>query len=347
MSVHDPKTGRKPRRLGLYLPFLLLLAAAVAWSGYWLWARSQVVARLDAASADLARAGYQLGWSKRMVGGYPFRLDVTLSDARIRDPSGWAIEAPRLEGEAFAYAAGDWVLAAPQGLTVVRPAGGPIAVGGKVLRASLNSLDKHPPSFSFQGQGLTFRPPPGAEPFFLTEAELVELHLRPGPADEGGAFLRVDKGKARLTGLFGRIAGDKPVAIEWNSTLSKMSAFTGGDWRAAVRNWSDAGGLMTVRAGSKVSAGEAVIEASQGQLGVGRDGRLRGVLAVALKQAPRALGAMADSGVVPGTAAHAASAVAAARQDGDTARASINFQAGLTTLGPVALGPAPRVYTPD
>jgi hypothetical protein len=79
---------------------------------------------------------------------------------------------------------------------------------------------------------------------------------------------------------------------------------------------------------------------------VGHDGRLRGVLNVSLRQAPHALDAMAQAGAVPPDAAAAASAVAAARQQGDVAQATLNFEAGRVTLGPVALGPAPTVYTP-
>ena len=44
--------------------------------------------------------------------------------------------------------------------------------------------------------------------------------------------------------------------------------------------------------------------------------------------------------------AQAAAAVAQARQTGDLARATINFEAGQTTLGPVAIAPAPKVYEP-
>ena len=41
----------------------------------------------------------------------------------------------------------------------------------------------------------------------------------------------------------------------------------------------------------------------------------------------------------------AAAAVTAARQDSaSVARATLTFQAGRTTLGPVALGAAPRIY---
>jgi len=43
--------------------------------------------------------------------------------------------------------------------------------------------------------------------------------------------------------------------------------------------------------------------------------------------------------------AEVAAAVAAAREGtGDVAAATINFEAGQTTLGPVAIAPAPKVY---
>jgi hypothetical protein len=346
MSLPDPIPPRKPRRLGLYLPFALLLVAMAAWTVFWLYGRSEAQARMDAAVADLSRAGYQIGWKTRSVGGYPFRLDVTLTEAQVREPSGWALQAPRLEAEAYLYAPTHWLLAAPQGLTFVRPQGGPVAVTGTNLRASLSGFDQRPPSFSFQGVGLGFTPAPGAEPFVLQSAQMVEFHLRPGPDDQGGVFVTVTNGQARPGGLFGRIAGDKPVNLAWNATLSRMSAFAGADWPEAVRSWSDAGGLMTVRPDSQLTAGQAAAAARSGTLSVGRDGRLRGGLEVALRQAPMALGAMAASGALPYNTADAASAVTTAGQDGDVAHAVISFEAGQTTLGPVALGPAPKVYTP-
>lgn len=346
MSVHDTTPPRKLRRLGLYLPFVALALVVAGWSGAWVWARRQVEARMDTAARTLNRAGYQLTWKERVTGGYPFRLDVTLTDARIREPSGWALEAPRIEGEAFMHAPTSWLIAAPEGITFVRPVGGPVAVGGQLIRASLTHPGAHPPSFSFEGVKLTFAPQPGAQPFALTAADRVEFHLRAGPDDEGGVFARVENGKARLSGLFGRVAGDKPISIVWNSTLSKMSAFTGQNWPDAVRHWADAGGRMNVRQAG-VTAGDAVVGANAGTLGAGTDGRLTGALDVTLRQAPRALGAMSDTGVIAPEAAQAATLVARARQGtGDVAQATLHFQAGRTTLGPVALGPAPKVYDP-
>ena len=344
MSLHDLPSPRKPSRIGLYAPFILLVIAIIGWSGFWFWARGEAQARIDAGVADLQRAGYAVTWKERTLGGYPFRMDVTFTDFSARDPSGWALTTPLLEAEAFMHAPGHWMLATPQGLTFVRPVGGPVQVKAVNLRASLTNLDKRPPSFSFQGVKPTFEPAPGAQPFALASADLVEFHLRPGPDDEGGVFVEVKNGKARLSGLLGRIAGDKPVSLTWNSTLSKMSAFGGPTWPEAVRRWTAAGGRMNVRSAG-LTAGDALIGAKSGALSVGSDGRLNGALDVTLRQAPRALGVMADTGVIPQPNAEAARAVAQARQGaGEAATATITFQAGQTTLGPVAIGPAPKVY---
>ncbi len=344
MSLHDTPPARKPNRLGLYLPFILLVVAMLAWSVFWFWAKGETARRMDLAVAGFKAAGYEITWSRRTLGGYPFRMDIALTDARVREPAGWMLEAPRLEGEAFMQSRGHWMLAAPLGITFVRPVGGAVAVRGELIRASLGALDKRPPSFSFEGVKLTFTPAAGAQPFALAGADRVEFHLRAGPDDEGGVFMTLKNGKAAAGGLLARIAGDKPVAVEWNSTLSKMSAFTGSDWPSAVRHWSAGGGQMTVRKAG-FTAGDALVGASAGKLAAGSDGRLTGVLDVTLRQAPRALALMGEAGLIAPENAQAAAVVVEARQGGaDTARATLNFEAGQTTLGPVAIAPAPRVY---
>ncbi len=341
-----PQPG-KPRRWGLFAPFIALAIAAAAWSGFWVMARDRLGAGLDTAAANLTAAGYPLTWKDRTIGGYPFRMDVTLTEVRAGAPGGWALEAPRIDAEANAFSLGSWLVAAPVSLTFVRPEAGPVVVTGQLIRASITHLTAHPPSLSFEGVKLNFAPAPGAQPFALTAADRVEFHLRAGPNDEGGVFASVENGQARLTGLFARVAAGKPISIVWNSTLSKMSAFTGKSWPDAVRHWSDAGGAMTVRQAG-LTAGDAVVGATGGALRAASDGRLAGSLPLTLRQAPRALTALGETGVIDPTAATAAGQVAEARQapGGDAAQATLYFQAGRTTLGPVALGAAPKVYDP-
>lgn len=346
MSVPDPTAPRKASRRPIYVAFGLAALFVFALSLGWLWLRGQVDTRFDAGVQRLREAGYEVTWRERKLNGYPFRLNLTLADARIRDRSGWALEAPVLEAQAFVHAPTSWLIAAPQGLTFIRPVGGPVRVDGKLIRASLTHLTNTPPNVSFEGVDLRFAPGAGAQPFGLSSAERVEFHLRQAPSevgDEAGVWLSVKSGKAQLSGLLGRVAGEKPISIEWDGRMTKISAFRGREWPEAVRNWVAAGGKMRVqRAG--LTAGDALLGANSGLLGVGSDGRLTGVIDLSLRQAPRALGAIGATGAIPADRAAAAAAVATARQTGDLARVNLNFEAGQTTLGPVAIAPAPKVY---
>lgn len=344
MSVPDPEPARKPRRIGLYAPFALALVVVLVWSGFWLWARARTDAGLDETAEALRQSGYEVSWKTKTVGGYPFRLNVTLTEARVRDPSGWGLASPRIEAESYLHGLGSWVMAAPQGLSVMRPSGGGVNVTGKTIHASATRLDRRPPNLSFEGVDLAFAPAPGARPFALSGAGKLELHLRSGPDDQAAVLLRVEGGRAQAGGFLARLAADKPVGVVWDSTLSKVSAFSGGDWAEAARAWSRGDGAITVREAG-LTAGEAALNVRSGALSAGGDGRLRGNLAVELRGAQAALAAMAETGLVSRDAADAAAVVAAARQgSGASADVDLVFQAGRVTLGPVALGPAPKLY---
>lgn len=343
MSVPDPAPPRKPRRLGLYLPFIIALVALAIWSGVWVQAKGRLEAGVEAQAKTLREAGYDVSWSEARYSGYPFRLDVEMTDARIREPSGWALATPRLEAEMNMLAPGRWMLATPQGLTFTRPKGGPVAVTGKLLRASARDFDKTPPTFSFEAVDASFAPEAGAQPFALAKAERVELHLRPGPDDEGGLFFKVEKAAASPATLIGRIAGDKPVAMTWNSAWTKMSALKGADWAEAARHWSYAGGEIKLR-DAGLTAGDAALRLLPATLSVGSDGRVRGAVDLTLSQAQLALDALAATGAVSPEAADASRVVAAARQDGPALRARLTFEAGRTTFGPVSIAPAPKIY---
>jgi hypothetical protein len=84
-----------------------------------------------------------------------------------------------------------------------------------------------------------------------------------------------------------------------------------------------------------------------GSLTVGVDGRLRGSLDAQLTKGSGGLLAMGETGLIEPNSAQIAAAVVQARElmnDGKSAQATITFEAGRTTLGPVAIGPAPKVY---
>jgi hypothetical protein len=344
MTLPDQTPPRKHRRWFLYAPWILFLIAAVGWSGFWFVLRGQTLSRLEAAAEQARTAGWQADWESVAISGFPFRLNVTLNGLNVSDPSGWGLSTPQLKAETFAYRLGHWVAYTPDGLTYRRPGAAPMQVRAKVLRGSLNNLDRTPPSLSVEGEGLTFTTASGALPPAFSAATKLQLHLRPGPDDQGAVLFRLDNATAEQSRWLGRVAQGRPVTVVLDGLLSKAGSLTGPNWARMVQNWSNAGGALSLRT-AQLSAGDAALNATSGKLGVGFDGRLRGDLQAELRQAPRALAALAESQGVSAEAAAAAAVVAEARQAGaPLARAAINFEAGQTTLGPVALGPAPRIF---
>src|SRR4051812_46455972 len=128
MTHNAAAPSRKPRRRGLLAPFVILAIVAIGWSIGWLWLRGQAEQRMDATALSLKSRGYDLSWEARAFSGYPFRMDVRLVNARVAEPSGWALRAPELSGEANAYDIGHWVIVAPRGVIMTRPVNGDVQI---------------------------------------------------------------------------------------------------------------------------------------------------------------------------------------------------------------------------
>ena len=332
-----------PRRLGLYAPFALLLTLAAAWSLGWFWLRGEVFRRMDAAARSWEDSGYRVDWSDRAVYGFPFRLDLDVRNARLREQSGWGLAAPRLEAEAFVFAPDHWILVAPDGVVLHRRLGGPVAIGARVLRATVSEAKAHPPRISVEGLGLTFATPAGAKPFGLASAREFHLHTRAGPQDQAAAYVEIDRAVTSGPGLLNDIATGSPVTLVGDGDFTQAGAPSGPGFAGALRAWSAAGGSLAVRRLS-LQAGAVNLDSRSGTLGIGPDGRLAGAMVVRLAGVPRLLGALvADAPLAP-EVAKAARAVLAARALKDAATVTVYFQAGQTTLGPVAIGPSPRIF---
>lgn len=369
----DPAPARNPTRASgragrwwLLLPLLLLVLAALAWTGWWFWLSREVAGRLDQAQAEVNRSDYQLTWRERRIDGYPFRVRVRLEEPRFASPTGRALSAPGLVAEAVAYRPENWVVTAPQGLTIERPLTGPTRVTGRVIRASVTATDRLP-RVAVEGRDLVFTPAGGAVLFPLTSAGSFDLAFqsRPEGPDEAGLLIRIGDAVAAPGTLLQRIGGDPKGRFLWESVVEKPSALRGADWESAVRNWTAAGGRMRVLQG-EAAVGAAAANATGGVLTVGNDGRLRGYLDVALQRGPSALLSLRGAPKVDPAAAASAAAVVEARQQlelggrrddysepasppeerqaQNVARIRVAFEAGVVTVGPVALAPAPKVF---
>lgn len=342
MTAPDSPWRPRPRRLGLWIPFGLLAIAVIALAGAWFYARGRILSGLEAARTQAAGSPVSVSFGGATVSGFPFRLDVDLTDAHLWDSSGWSLAAPRLKAEAYIFSPGLWVAYAPDGVVIGRRRAGPLIVTGKALRASLSDIGARPPRLSVEGLDLDFSTPRGAQPFLLTHAREFHFHAKAGPDDQGAAYLEVDGADARLSGLLARIAEGKPVTLVADLIYSHAGALAGDSWPQALRDWSQAGGVANMRH-LRLLAGEALIDARPGTLAIGPDGRLQGALTLTLRQAAKVIGAMGAQGTLSPDTARSALAVSSVR-GGPTATLVLHFEAGRTTLGPVALGPSPRLF---
>ena len=338
-----PKASAGPKRLMLYAPFAVLLIVAAAWTVGWFWMRGEVFRRMDAGALRLAESGYGVDWSARSLSGFPFRLDLDITAPRLRETSGWGLSAPRLKAEAFVFAPEHWVLVAPDGVTLNRRVGGAVLVGARVLRGSLSDIGDHPPRVSVEAMGLTFVPGPGASPVAITSAEEVHFHAKAGPNDQGAAYFEIDKARSAGAGLLADIAAGAPVTLIADAIFSHAAALKGQGFAGALRGWTASAGNLSVRRLS-LQAGTVTAEAGSGTLAVGADGRLNGVLDLRLKQGARLLKTWGGRAGLTPEAATSAEGVIAAHAQGDVSIVTAHFQAGQTTIGPVAIGPSPRIY---
>jgi hypothetical protein len=342
--IPEPKAARKaPRRLWLITPYIVLVLLLGGWGVYWFVARTALESGMDARAESLRNAGYVVELGDRRIEGFPFRMKVHLGEARIAAPSGWAVSAPGLTGEAYLHDLDHWVLVAPQGISFTRPEGGGVSVRGEALRASLAGTSKAPWRIVLQGTKLVFTPDAGARPFSLASADRLEVYLKPMPTGaDGAALLILQGGKATPSTILYRLAGQGAVTASLDARITHPEAFHGQDWGAAVRAWTAAGGVASDLEGV-VSGGTASAHIKGGTLGAGTDGRLVGAVPLELTKAASALSALADAKAVDPGAASSAAAVAAARAQGQASTLNLVFQAGATTLGPVRIGPAPKV----
>ena len=229
-----PTPPRKPRRLGLWIPWGVAVVLAICWSLAWLWLMGETERRMDAGAASLRAAGWHVAWADRHLGGYPFRLDVDLTGLVVADPSGWSIAVPALKSEAYAFAPAHWVFFLPGGLVVTRPRDGAIDVAAPVLRGSLDGWDRSPPRIAIEGEGMSFMAAPDAAPVTITTIRRLQFYTRPGPADQGAAYLQIDGAAAMPTSWLGQLAAGGPVNLKADVILSRVSAFQGRGWREAA-----------------------------------------------------------------------------------------------------------------
>src|SRR4051812_35982321 len=84
-----PAGAQKPRgRLGLFLPFILLLVVAVLGTAGWFYIRDRATREIDGWLGREAAAGRSWTCADRAITGYPFRLELRCASLKLARQDG-------------------------------------------------------------------------------------------------------------------------------------------------------------------------------------------------------------------------------------------------------------------
>jgi hypothetical protein len=280
-----------PRRRPLWRLFImpvLVLIAALAWSGFWFFAASEVEIAADAWRAREAKSGRVYDCARRTVAGFPFRLEVRCDGASVSLKSQTAEQAAT-QAPITAELGQILVVAQvydPKLLIAEFTAPATISDRGQQpsmvvnwskARASVVGLPAVP-----QRASIVFDDPEinrfnGSLQAPLARAKHVELHGRlveGSPLDHPviETVLKIEGGS--LQELHPLLA--QPFDADVRTMLSGLKDFSPKPWPARFREIQAAGGHVEI-VQSRVAQGE-LISVAAGTLGLTANGRLDGEL---------------------------------------------------------------------
>jgi hypothetical protein len=283
-----PDISPAPRRRPLWRLFImpaLLVVAAVAWSGFWFYAASEVGVRADAWRAQEAKAGRVYDCGKRSVAGYPFRLEVRCDDASVALLSQTAgAQAPftaRL-GEILVVAQiyqPDRLIAEFKAPASIADRGQPpsLKVNWTLGRSSVFGLPDVPQRASIVFDNPSIDRVNGPVQTPLARATHVELHGR--LADGSSVANPVIEAVLQIAGgsvqeLHPLLAA--PFEADVQTKLSGLKDFSPKPWPERFREMQAAGGKVEI-VRSRIQQGDLIAVAA-GTLGLTASGRIDGEL---------------------------------------------------------------------
>jgi hypothetical protein len=360
-------TEKRFSRAGLFAPFILVFIVLAAWTVWWFYLSGQVRDRIEVQMATLNRAGWSVSHSQTEIGGWPFRVRVSLGETRIAAPSGQALSSTELVAQANAWNPATWVIASPGDLVLTRADKGDIAIGGQA-RMSLHGLSQRWPNIAVELIRPTFTPVSDAdtvaEPFPLARAGLIQFYLRPhlAPAGTSGSNTSVDvlfrlmDAEGRAGGPVAAFAQNGKLTAQIEAVVEGADRITGADPSGVFAAWSLNGGRFS-RIRGEISAGDSRARLSSESLMAGPDGRLEGnVTLEATRPLPALIGLLRSGGAtgpllntpmgqaaLDGLAGSGPSPAGAPEPTEDV-NLSLAFREGRTWLGPFALAPAPKLF---
>jgi hypothetical protein len=342
MASRMTDAARKTKLSWLIWPWAIFIALLLAWTGWWFTLSGQTQRALEQAQAGLPD-GSRLSYASSETSGYPFRLLVTLKEARLT------------------AADGAYLLAAPQASLAVNPlnpnhllvfAQSPIRVQGLELdwtitadsaEASVRAWDSPVGEARLVLSKVRIDDPAGAP----TTAERMTIGARRDPQDRSARQISVDltafqPGASKGLEGFGAVPRDLFAGL----VLEQAELVAPGPDPLAA--WAQAGAKLRIEQLQWREADKSgVLLAATGAFGLDEQRRPVGAIELDVENPAELLGAVARSSTLDPADRGAAEALAAGQGlVGGSVGLSITAADGRWRLGPIDLGPADPVYRP-
>jgi hypothetical protein len=282
--MSDISAPRRRPLWGLFILPVLLLIAAVVWSGFWFYAASQVGVQADAWRAQEAKSGRNYDCAKRSVAGYPFRLEIRCEGASVALVSQTASNIP------FTAKLGEILVVAqiydPQRViaefaspaSIAIPEQQPLRVDWSKARASVVGLPAVPQRGSIVFDEVAIdRVNSSSLQVPVARAKHVELHgrlaegsLTDNPVIE--TVLQLNEGSVQ--GVHPVMA--EPFNADVRARLTGLKDFAPKPWPQRFRELAAAGGKVEI-VQSRIQQGE-MISVAAGTLALNANGNIDGEL---------------------------------------------------------------------
>ncbi|MBD8907593.1 DUF2125 domain-containing protein [Methylorubrum zatmanii] len=253
--------ARPRRRIGLFLPYILLAAIVVAWTAAWFFIRGKAESEMDGWLAREAQAGRQWTCADRSITGFPFRLELRCASLRFARSD-----------SAFTLGPITVVVQVYDPRHAVLEATGPFHVEqgdltGDVTWTALEA-SFHAASNGFSRASVVVDGPKGrvlgADPGPIDfAAQHLELHARPTPGrfeSEGAVDVSLRLAKAAVPRLDALSGDTAPADIDLDTTLEQATVLRTGTVARELETWRRAEGHLDVTRLS-VAKGERRLQA--------------------------------------------------------------------------------------
>ena len=268
-----PMRSRPPSRLGLYLPFSILLLICLVWSGFWFYAAAKTGEVLDQAFEREAKAGRDWTCPDRSVTGFPFRIQLSCStptfvsraDGRTAEGAvegslaGLQVQARAIEPtRAIATLNGPLSLKTPQGSATLNWKSAQTSVA-----ADTSSLNE----FLVDIQELTISLVNGGQAPVIGGLHRLNVNIfQDGAKTDTTADFKIATKIDGLTftPLDAASGNAQPLTLEFQALASKVPRVPQREWQAALEAWRRGGGGLRI----------SLLDIGKGALHLGLNGDL-------------------------------------------------------------------------